>query len=129
MLKNFLLLCLVINLSLTSCQKDDEQKNLDITVTGRVTNQNDVGVGDVTIYIQRGALNSNYGPTNYISYETVKTNSNGNYHYIVKNDNHSYKLCCGIPQGYTSVDEFCKFVNHNIINSQTVPNIINFKLE
>jgi hypothetical protein len=108
MLKNFLLLCLVINLSLTSCQKDDERKNLDITVTGRVTNQNDVGVGDVTIYIQRG---------------------DGNYHYIVKNDNHSYKLCCGIPQGYTSVDEFCKFVNHNIINSQTVPNIINFKLE
>lgn len=128
MLKNLLLLFVTINLSLISCQKDDEQ-NLDITVTGKVTNQSNVGVGDVTIYIQRGALNSNYGPTNYISYETVKTNSSGNYQYLVKNDKHSYKLCCGIPSGYTSVDEFCKFVNHSIVNSKTVPNIINFKLE
>ncbi|MFV8333681.1 carboxypeptidase-like regulatory domain-containing protein [Flavobacterium sp. GSP14] len=93
MIKNLLLLFVIINLCFTSCQKDEEQ-NLDITITGKVTNQNNIGVGDVTIYIQRGALNSNYGPTNYNNYETVKTNSNGDYQYLVKNDSYSYKLCC-----------------------------------
>jgi hypothetical protein len=127
-LKKLLILSIAITWSLTSCQNDDDQ-NLDINVTGKVINQNNIGVGDVTIYIQRGDLNSNYGPTNYNNYETIKTNSNGDYQYLVKNDRYSYKLCCEIPVGYTSVDEFCKFVNHTIINSQTVPNNINFKLE
>ena len=127
MQKKILILFAIAILSL-NCSKNDEKQNLDINVTGRVTNQNNIGVADVTIYIQRGALNSNYGPTNYNNYETVKTNSSGNYQYLVKNDSYSYKLCCGIPTGYTNVDEFCKFVDHSIINSHTVPNIINFKL-
>lgn len=83
----------------------------------------------VSIFIQRGPLNANYGPTNYSNYEVVKTNSNGTYQYLVKDDRHSYKLCCGIPTGYTTVDEFCKNVNHSITNGQTMPNIINFKLK
>ena len=122
------MLLAIITLNL-NCSTNGENQNLDINVIGKVTNQNNIGVGNVTIYIQRGPLNSSYGPTNYNNYETVKTNSDGNYQYLVKNDSYSYKLCCGIPTDYTSVDEFCKFVDHSIINSKTVPNIINFKLE
>ena len=128
MFKQLLSLSVILIFSLTSCQGGDDQ-NLDIYVTGKVTDQNDIGVGDVSIFIQRGGNHSNYGPTSYNNYETIKTNLNGDYRYIVKNDNYSYKLCCGIPPGYTSVDEFCKFVNHNIINSHTIPNIINFQLQ
>ena len=127
MLKKLLFLSVIVTLNFTSCQNDDGQ-NLDINVTGKVTNQNNTGVGDVAIYIYRGDINYNYGPTHYHIYDTIKTNSSGDYQYLVKYDSYSYKICCGVPAGYTSVDEFCKFVNHNIKNSQTVPNIVNFKL-
>lgn len=122
-----LLLFIITNLTLSSCQSDDGQ-NIDITVRGKVTNENNEGVPNATLYIQRGKLNDSYGPTYYSQYTTVTTKSAGNYQYLVKDDKYSYKICCGVPSGYTSVEELCKYVDHTIKNSQTVPNIINFKL-
>ena len=126
MLKKILMLFLIATLSL-NCSGNDEKQNLDINVTGKITNQNNVGIGNVTIYVQRGKT-GNYAATVYAQYETVITNSSGNYSYLIKNDFYNYKICCGVPTGYSIVGESCTKVNHNIINSHTVPNNINFKL-
>ena len=122
-----LLLIIITNLNFSSCQNDKGQ-NLDINVNGRVTDENNNGVANVIIFILRGALNTGVGPTNYYNYTTVTTNSTGNYQYLVKDDGYDYELCCGIPSGYTSVDEFCRYVNNSIIHGHTIPNFINFKL-
>ena len=126
MVKKILILFIITTLSV-NCSKNDEKQNLDINVTGKVTNQNNVGVENVTIYITRGKT-GNYAATVYGQYETVITNSAGNYNYIVKNDTYNYKICCGIPAGYSIVGESCTKVNQSIINSQTIPNNINFTL-
>ena len=126
MVKKILMLIVIATLN-TKCSKNDEKQNLDINVTGKVTNQNNVGIENVTIYIQRGKT-GNYAATIYEQYQTVITNSTGNYSYSVKNDTYNYKICCGIPTGYSIVGESCTNVNQSIINSQTVPNNINFKL-
>lgn len=126
MMKKILLLFVIATLSL-NCSGNDEKQNLEINVTGKVTNQNNVGVGNVTIYVQRGKT-GNYVATAYTQYETVITNSSGNYSYLVKNDTYNYKICCGVPTGYLIVGESCTEVNQNIVNSHTVPNNINFKL-
>jgi hypothetical protein len=120
------ILIFVVTITL-SCSKNEEKQNLDINVTGKVTNQNNTCVGDVTIYIQRWKT-GNYVATVYEQYQTVITNSSGNYSYLVKNDTYNYKICCGIPTGYSIVGESCTNVNQSIINSQTVTNNINFKL-
>ena len=102
-------LFVIILLSFISCHKEEEQ-NLDISVTGRVVNQSNVGVGNVTIYIQRGKP-GNYSPTNYVQYQTVTTNASGNYNYLVQDDSYPYQICCDIPAGYSSVDQSCTFVH------------------
>jgi len=126
MVKKILMLFVIATLNL-NCSGNDEKQNLDINVTGKVTNQNNVGVGNVTIYVQRGKI-GNYAATVYEQYETVITNSSGNYSYLVKNDTYKYKICCGVPTGYSIVGESCTEVNQSILNSQPVPNNINFKL-
>ena len=126
MLKKFLILFFVTSL-VANCSKSDDKQNFDIIVTGKVTNQNNTGIGNVTIYVERGQT-GNFAATVYQQYETVVTNSSGSYSYIVKNDNYNYRICCGIPTGYSIVGESCTQVNQSIINSQTVPNNINFKL-
>lgn len=126
MVKKILMLFVIATLCL-NCSGNDEQQNLDINVTGKVTNQNNAGVGNVTIYVQRGKI-GNYAATVYEQYETVITNSSGNYSYLVKNDTYNYKICCGVPTGYSIVGESCTEVNQSIVNSHTVPNNINFKL-
>ncbi|MCK8143438.1 carboxypeptidase-like regulatory domain-containing protein [Flavobacterium sp. I-SCBP12n] len=125
-MKKILILFIVATLSL-NCSSDNEKQNLDINVSGRVTNESNVGVGNVTIYIQRGKI-GNYTATVYEQYETVLTNSSGNYSYLVKNETFQYKICCGIPTGYSIVGQSCTDVNQSIVNNQTVPNNINFKL-
>ena len=110
-----------------SCSRNGEKQNLDISITGKVINQNNTGIGNVTIYVQRGKT-GNYAATSYEQYQTVLTNSSGNYSYLVKNDTYNYKICCGIPTGYSIVGESCIAVNQSIVNSQTIPNNINFKL-
>ncbi len=92
----------------------------------KVTDQNNKGIANVTIYVQRGKT-GNYAATVYEQYQTITTNTSGNYNYLVKNDTYNYKICCGIPTGYKIVGESCTPVNHSIINSQTVLNNINFK--
>lgn len=96
-------------------------------MTGTVTDQNNIGVAGVTIYIQRGK-SGGYVATQYKTYETLTTNSNGSYSYVVKDDNYNYQICCGIPISYTISGANCTAVNHNIINSHTVPNKIDFEL-
>jgi hypothetical protein len=118
-----LLIIAILTLNCTS----NEKQNLDISVTGKVTNQNNVGIPGVSIYVQRG-LPGYYVATSYENYEILTTDSSGNYSYIVKNDNYSYRICCGTPAGYTIVGEWIVEVNQNIIDSHTVPNVINFRL-
>ena len=127
MVKKILMLFLIAILSVKCSKNDNEKQNLDINVTGKVTNQNNVGILGVNIYIERGKSGNFVGP-NYTTYETLTTNADGNYSYLVKNDTYTYKICCGIPSGYTISGDNCKAVDHSIINSQTVPNNINFKL-
>ena len=110
-----------------NCSRNNEKQNLDINVSGKVTNQNNIGVGNVSIYVNRGNI-GNFAATIYDQYETVVTNSAGDYSYLVKNDNYKYKICCGIPSGYSIVGESCIEVDQSIVNSRTVPNNINFKL-
>ena len=126
MVKKILMLLVIATLSL-NCSVNDEKQNLDINVTGKVTNQNNVGVANVTIYVQRGKIGI-YAATIYEQYETVITNSSGNYSYLVQNDTYNYKICCGVPTGYSIVGESCLEVNQSIVNSHTIPNNINFKL-
>jgi hypothetical protein len=126
MVKKILMLFIIATLFL-NCIGNDEKQNLDINVTGNVTNQNNTGVGNVTIYVQRGKIGY-YAATVYEQYATVITNSSGNYSYLVKNDTYKYKICCGVPIGYSIVGKSCIDVNQNIVNSHTVPNNINFKL-
>jgi hypothetical protein len=117
-----LLIIAILTLNCTS----NEKQNLDISVTGKVTNQNNVGIPGVSIYVQRG-LPGYYVATSYENYEILTTDSSGNYSYIVKNDNYSYRICCGTPSGYTIVGNWMVDVDQSIINSHTVPNVINFR--
>ena len=126
MKKKIFILILLLSFSFISCEKKEEQ-NLDINVVGRVTNQNDVGIENVTIFIQRGKT-GNYSATVFEQYQTITTNSYGIYNYLVKNDGYNYKVCCGIPSGYSMDGENCTNVNNSIINSNTILNTINFKL-
>lgn len=112
---------------LIGCRGDGDKQNLDINVSGKVTNQNGTGIPNVKVHAWRGKI-GNYGPTIYSDYEFVITDNNGNYSYTVKNDTYIYKICCEVPSGYTSVTPGCKEVDHSIIDSHTIPNVINFIL-
>ncbi len=125
MVKRILLL-FVITILTINCSPNDEKQNLDISVTGKVTNQRNIGIAGVSIYVQRG-LPGNYVATNYNNYEILTTDSSGNYSYLVKNDTYCYRICCGTPAGYTIVGDWIVDVDQSIINSHTIPNVINFK--
>jgi hypothetical protein len=118
-------LLFIITILTINCTPNEKQ-NLDISVNGKVTNQNNVGIPGVSIYVQRG-LPGYYVATSYENYETLTTDSSGNYSYTVKYDNYSYRICCGTPTGYTIVGNWIIEVDQSIINSHTVPNIINFR--
>lgn len=126
MIKKMMLLIVFAALSF-SCSTSGEEQNLDIYVYGIVKDENNVGVGNATIYIQRGKY-GNYGPTNYMEYDSVVTSSDGNYSYVIKEFHYNYRVCCGIPPGYAIVEENCTDVDGSIINSKTVPNYIDFQL-
>lgn len=130
-MKNTIILFLILITSLNflgNCRGDGEKQNLDIYVSGKVTNKNGAGISNVNIYFQRGKI-GNYAATVYSNYETVTTDNNGNYQYTVKNDTYVYKICCGIPSGYISSTPGCKEIDHSIIDSHTTPNVINFTLK
>lgn len=110
-----------------NCGTNIEQQNLDIYVTGRVINQNNYGIPGINVYVQRGKWGNYVGPS-YENYEILTTNASGNYNYTVKNDTYVYRICCGVPPGYTLIGEGCKDVNHSIFEGHTLPNNINFKL-
>lgn len=121
-----LLICVFLITLLQNC-RNDEKQNLDISVSGKVTNQNGTGIPNVKVHAWRGKI-GNYAPTIYSDYEFVITDNNGYYSYTVKNDTYQYKICCEIPNGYTSVTPGCKEVDDSIIDSHTIPNVINFTL-
>ena len=126
MIKKMVLLIVFAALSF-SCSTNGEEQNLDIYVYGIVKDENNVGVGNVTIYIQRGKY-GNYGPTSYTAYDSVVTTSDGNYSYIIKEFHYNYRVCCGIPPGYSIEEGNCTDVDDSIIDSKTIPNYIDFQL-
>ncbi|HRP90221.1 MAG TPA: hypothetical protein PKX92_09285 [Edaphocola sp.] len=127
-MKKILFLLLIAAISLYSCRREGMKQNLDISVSGKVMNESGTGVSNVTIYIKRGKI-GNYAATVYSNYEMIKSDINGNYEYTVKNDTYVYKICCELPSGYVSVTPGCKEVDHSVIDSHTIPNIINFVLK
>lgn len=124
MFKSILLL-LTISVILISCYKP---QNLDISVTGQVLDQNNRGVANVTIYIDRGVRESMW-PASYNKYDSVLTNLDGKYSYLITEYKGYYKVCCKIPSQYSTLDQFCKEVDQTIIDGKTIPNIINFRLK
>ena len=122
----FLFIFASISIFCTSC-RNEEKQNLDVSVSGKVSNQNKTGVTDVKILVTRGKTVT-YFPAIYKSFDSLTTDKNGNYSYIVKDDGYEYKICCGIPSGYSSVSPNCTDVNKSITDSHTNPNIINFTL-
>ena len=127
MIKKISLIFAFVIFGLISCSTSETQ-NLDINVSGKVTGQNNEGLEAVTIHIQRGKIGQ-FAATSFNNYQTTTTDESGNYKYVVKNDTYVYRICCEIPDGYTIVGQSCKEVDHTIQNSQTIPNVINFKFE
>ncbi|MBC7555512.1 MAG: hypothetical protein H7195_00960 [Chryseobacterium sp.] len=124
-MKNYkILIFLSVLIYCVSC-RNEEKQNLDVNVSGNVAKQNGVSISDVKILITRGKTIS-YFPAIYKAFDSLNTEKNGNYSYIVKDDGYEYKICCGVPQGYSSVSPNCKDVDKSIVNSHTIPNIINF---
>lgn len=105
-----------------------KEQNLDISVSGRVSNELGEGVSNVEIRISRGKI-GNYAATIYSDYKTIRTNNKGEFHYVVENDGYVYQICCGLPSDYKLVTPSCKKIDHRIINGHTTPNIINFTLK
>jgi hypothetical protein len=107
-----------------SCYKPQDRS---IPVKGQVLDQNFKGVANVTIYINRGKHESIW-PTYYNKYDSVLTNSEGKYSYLITGYSFEYQICCKIPPQYSSVDQFCKEVSSVIIEGKVIPAVINFKL-
>lgn len=105
-----------------------KEQNLDISVSGKVSNESGEGVSNVEIYISRGKI-GHYAATRYSDYKTIRTNSKGEFHYIVEDDGYVYRICCGLPSDYKVVTPSCKKIDHSIINGRTNHNTINFTLK
>ena len=124
MIKKLLIVIVIINLSLSSCQKNELSK-LDLNVFGKVTDQNGNKIPYVTIQILRGKYGNFVGPT-YQQYQTLTTDKDGSYKYLIKDDSYTYRICCYPPSGYFMMTESCVSVNQSILNGQRVPNNIDF---
>ena len=118
---SFLIFC---SITLTSCYKPQV---LEISVTGHVRDENDRGVANVTILIDRGTRESMW-PASYNRFDSVATNGNGEYSYLITESKGYHQVCCRVPTQYSAVEPYCKEVDKTIIDGKTVPNIINFRL-
>ena len=114
----------IVSFSLISCYKP---QNLNITVSGQVMDPRHRGVANVTILINQG-IRVNMWPVAYQKYDSVLTDSEGKYSYLITEHRSYYKVCIKIPPQYSTVNIFCKEVDKTIIESKRVPNVINFKL-
>jgi hypothetical protein len=112
------------SVTLVSCYKP---QILDISIAGRVIDENDKGVPNVTILIDRGTRESMW-PVSYNRFDSVITGANGEYSYLITEYNYYYNVCCRVPSQYSTVEPYCKEVERTIIDSKTVPNIISFRL-
>lgn len=125
----YLFTLIIFSNLLFNCSSDNNnnsKQNLDIYVSGRVTNGYETGIANVTINIMQGG--GYYGPSSTLQ-ATILTDRNGYYSYIIKNDNYGHDICCVLPNGYDVINsDSCKMVNTNIIDSKRVPNVINFIL-
>lgn len=122
----FILFVILNSLCFGSCRKTEVQ-NFDFIVSGNVTDENNIGIPDVIIGIERGK--ANLFNTSYENYDTVITNASGDYSYTVKKEaGYIYKLCCGTIPGYYVVGEVCKHANDQIIDGKSLPVTINFSL-
>lgn len=102
-------------------------QNLDVEVSGTVTDQGGSPVKNVRIIIQRG-VSGHFVGTVYDNYDTINTDYKGEYKYLVKDDQYNYNICCEAPLGYSNSGQSCVQVDQSITNSRTIPNIINFTL-
>ena len=119
-----LLFLLMACITLISCYKP---QNRDISVSGRVLDQSNRGVANVTILINRGVRESMW-PVGYKKFDSLFTNLEGKYSYLITDYKFYYEVCCKIPAQYSTVDFFCKEVDKTIIDAKPVPNVIDFKL-
>lgn len=130
MKKNFLIsvLCLLM----LSCNKEEAQ-NLDIPLSGHVYDEAGSGVANVLIRIDHGAYpNSSPGTRpDYSVYDSLRTDSSGGYHYLVKYEKYlSYQACCKLPPGFSNVEySSCKDIKNEISASKVVPVVIDFVLK
>jgi hypothetical protein len=118
----------ILALSFFSCKKQTAEQNLDITVTGQVVDQNNNGFQNATILVSRGKGGLFVNPT-YEKYDSVKTNVQGMFNYVVKKDEYTYQICCAIPSGYNGVTGNCLKVQLEVSNGVAVnPPALVFKL-
>lgn len=120
-----LLFLLAAGTALIGCYKP---QNRDISVSGQVTDPRHRGVANVTILINRGVNDANWWPVAHKKYDSVLTNSEGRFSYLITDYRASYEVCCKIPPGFSSVDIFCQKVDQSIKDGRTMKNVINFKL-
>lgn len=120
-----LIAIVICSFTLVSCSKTQV---LDILVTGQVRDENNKGVGNVTILIDRGTRESMW-PATYDKFDSVITNADGRFSYLITEYKYYYKVCCKLPSTYSTSEPFCKEVDRTIIDGKTVPNIINFQLK
>ena len=118
---------------LLSCgKKEDVRLDLNIPISGNVYDTSiDKGVGGVMIFF--GRRPAYYGIGNgpvYANYDSLRTDSAGNYHFIVKlEQSMDYSVCCGVPPGYSGgVYTDCRPVAWRMENGKMVPLQIDFLL-
>ena len=119
-----ILFLLTASVLLISC---DKPQNRNITVSGQVLDPRHRGVENVTILIDQGVQESMW-PASYYKYDSVLTNSEGKYSYLITEFRFYYKVCIKIPPQFSKVDIFCQEVDKSIKDGKTVHNIINFRL-
>ena len=124
MMKQFFFL-LAAGATITSCYKP---QNRNISVSGQVTDARHRGVENVTIFINRGVNEGNLWPVAHKKYDSVLTNSEGKYSYLITDYRASYEVCCKIPPGFSTVDTFCQKVDQSIKDGKTMKNVLNFKI-
>ena len=118
---------------LLSCDKrEDAQQDLYIPVSGDVYDTSlNKGVEGVRIFFGRRLAYDGIGngPV-YDIYDSLRTDSAGNYNYLVKyEERKDYSVCCGVPPGYSgTVYTDCKQVFWRMENGKMVPLKIDFLL-
>jgi hypothetical protein len=129
------ILVMLFCLALCACSKVPPPSQ-DIPVSGRVSDEEGNGVGAVMLYIDYGNRPGNgglfpMGGNDYGDYDdSITTNSNGQYSYLLDYEKGDAKrICCKLPSSFSSVNRECSEVNLYIDNAAVVPQVVNFVLK